>query len=726
MPETAETPETDPEGDNPERRPAGRRALGWATAALWAGAVLLWVLDILGVPDGGMAPAMDRAVLLAALVAGAAWLVTWLATGALRARAVGGHRAFLVLILLSFAVRLVGIEHEVEGRYYRDEGTYYHHASEINAGKPLRLSFVYPHLTYYLDAFVLWGAGLFPGAVAAWAGEVYEVGADDPLALAWLLLRAVVAVLSALTVVPVFRIAERFGGTLAGIAAGLLVIFSPLYNEGSHLNTSDVPSAFFATVCLFFVARLVDAERTRDYLLAGVFAGLAAASKYPAGVVAIAIVGVWLLWRRERRDFRPGLFWAGFAALGTFVAAMPSLLVYPEAAFFGGRGMFFGVRQYGRGGWLGVMPSSNSLFYARQLAESFGVAALLAGVTGLAALARPRRARLLWMLPFPVAYLVLLASMSMVVKRNLYPVLPILAVLVGVGLAAWLTVLIQEGPLFRAAATVLVLVSFVPVLVRTVRQDAGLARSSTRELAAEWVRANVPRGVAIVKETYTPSLPAGEYEVAQRRFAARVPLAEMRGGHYDYVLLASASYTRFLQPASLRQEHHRQLAQRYAEMFRSFELVQEWVPDAQRLGPVLRLYRVPEPAACGHWEGGATVLPAARAFVPDHGMRPEAPRQTPQAPRSVRYDVSGQWALFKACLEPGRHRLTLRGKIVPRGPGGPGGNVRVEHLTGGKVADLPLEDRARVSVEVPARGKHLFYVYLPPGSRLRGVVVERL
>ncbi|HEX2224494.1 MAG TPA: glycosyltransferase family 39 protein, partial [Thermoanaerobaculia bacterium] len=610
------------------------------------------------------------------------------------------------------------IDHEVEGRYYRDEGTYYHHAAEINSGKPLRLSFVYPHLTYYLDAFVLWGAGLFPGAAAAWAEEVYGVRADDPLNVAWLLLRTVVAVLSALTVVPVYRIAERFGGTLAGAAAGLLVIFSPLYNDGSHLNISDVPSAFFATVCLYFVARLVDGESTRDYLLAGVFAGLAAASKYPAGVVAVAIVGVWLLWRRERRDFRPGLLWAGLAALGTFVAAMPSLLAYPEAAFFGGRGMFFGVRQYGRGGWLGVVPASNTLFYARQLAESFGVAALVAGVTGWAALARPRRLRLLWLLPFPVAYLALIASMSMVVKRNLYPALPVLAALLGIGIAAWLAALIQEGPLFRAAATVLVLVTFVPVLVRTARQDLGLARASTRELAAEWVRANVPRGVAIVKETYTPSLPEGEYEVAHRRFAARVPLAELRDGRYDYVLLASASYARFLRPEALRQRHHQEMARTYAEIFRSFELVREWVPGRSRLGPVLRLYRIPEPADCGRWPDGVTVVPAGRAFVPDHGMRTKG-----EPP--VRYDVGGQWSLFKACLEPGRHRLTLRGKIVPRGPGEPGGNVRVEHLTRGLVADVPLEDGARVSVEVPARGKLLFYVYLPPGSRLRGVVVER-
>ncbi len=683
------------------------RVLAWASTGLAAGLVLLWLLDILG---GGLPRGIVRGIAVTALIAVAAWIAAWLAE---RLTTEGRGRTsawvFVLLTVLSLGVRITGIDHEVEGRYYRDEGTYYHHATQINSGQPIRLSFVYPHLTYYADAFVLWLAGLFPGAVARLARE--SAGVEDPLGVSWLLLRGVVALLSALSVVPVYRIAERFGGILAGAAASLLLIFSPLYNEGSHLNTCDVPSAFFATVCLFFVARLIDGETTRDYVLAGLGAGLAAVSKYPAGVVAVAIIAVWLRWRFVRRDFRWGLLWAGLSALGAFIAAMPSLLVHPEAAFLGGRGIFFGARQYGRGGWLGVVRGSNALFYAQQLAESFGLPAILAGVTGVAALDAPRRSRLLWLAPFPAAYLALLVSMHMVVKRNLYPAIPVLAVFLGVGIAAWLAALVEEGPLFRAAAAALVLVCLGPAVVWTARQEIGLARSSTRELAAAWIREHVPPGAGIVKETYTPNFGAAEYEILHRRFATRVPLSEMQGGRYEYVLLASNAYSRFLEPKNLTQTHHRQLAARYAEIFRSFELVQEWIPEANRLGPGLRLYRIPLPASCGP----TASLPAPEAFVPDHAMR---------ADRSVRYDVGGQWALFKRCFEPGRYRITLRGRIVPRGPSGPGGEIRVRDLEGGEIAVLPLEDRARVDFELPRRGKYFFYVYLPAGSRLRGVTVE--
>ena len=366
----------------------------------------------------------------------------------------------------------------------------------------------------------------------------------------------------------------------------MLLIVSPLFNEGSHLNTCDVPSAFFATFCLWFVARLVDEERAPDYLLAGLCAGLAAASKYPAGVVAVAILAVWIRWRWARRDLRFGLLWAGLAALAAFLAVMPSLLVFPEAAFFGGRGIFFGARQYGKGGWLGVMPQSNALYYAKALLGSFGWAAALAGLSGL--VVGPKKRRWLWLLPFPAIYLALIISMSMVVRRNLYPVVPILAVLLGAGIGFWVQRLgaLRWQPVLAAALLALCLAQ--PAR-QTAIQAIALARPSTREEAREWIRTHVPRGASIAKESYTPDFPAGEYEVFHRRFVTRSTLQELRG--FDYVLVASAAYGRFDNPAALTRPHQREMAERYAEIFRSWELVEEWIPTETQQGPVIRLYR---------------------------------------------------------------------------------------------------------------------------------------
>jgi 4-amino-4-deoxy-L-arabinose transferase-like glycosyltransferase len=722
-----------------------------AAAVLAALVVGLWLLDVIRGGEGSHAvpETLSRAAILAALAAGAAWLVTALAArlAGRRGRALGAALVLPALVVLSLAVRFAGIDSEVNGRYYLDEGTYYHHATRIDQGEVLRLSFVYPHFTYYADALVLWAAARFPVVVAAAARRLY--GLEDPLAVAWLLLRGVVALLSALTVVPVYKLAERlmgggaaWAGRAAGALAAALLILSDLYNEGSHLNTCDVPSAFFATLCLLYVARLIDRESVRDYLLAGAAAGLAGVSKYPAALVSLGIAVVWAGCRVRRRDWNAGLIWAALAAIGTVVVVMPSLVVYPDFAFGGPKGIFFGAHQYGQGGWLGVMPESNAGFYADKLLWSFGWPAVAAGLSGLALLALRRRgragrlARLLWLAPYPLVFLTLIVSMNMVVKRNLYPVMPILAVYLGVGMAVWLELAAdlaarqsQPAPaagggggmarLFRAraaravwlwVAVLLAIACLWPPADLTARQTVGYVTPSTREEAGAWIRAHLPLGASIVKESYTPDFPPGRFAVSHERFAGRIAIADLRVPQNDYLLLSSAAYSRFGDPEALFTDNQRLLASRYEEIFRTFPLVKEWIPDELQLGPVLRLYRIdPAPDACQP----VADLPAADAFVPDAAMRlgPERPLQ---------YRAEGDWSLFRGCLPAGRYRLALVGPLLPPAL------VRMTDAGGGKidlvqVQPAPGESAAEIVLSRP--GKVLFYVYLAPGSRLRAVTV---
>jgi hypothetical protein len=791
------------------QRRAGQLALG-----LGAVVVGLWLLDILWLTGGEagrrLPEALARTAIAAALAAGAAWLVLGGAahlTGR-RGRALAAALLLPGLVALSLAVRFAGIDSEVGGRYYLDEGTYYHHATAIDAGEVLRPTFVYPHFLYYADALTLWVAARFPAAVAAAARRLY--GLDEPLAVAWLLLRSVVALLSALTVVPVYRIAERLagpsalGGRTAGALAAALLIFSNLYNEGSHLNTCDVPSAFFATLCLLAVVRLMDRESTAGYVLAGAAAGLAGASKYPAALVALAIAAVWAGWRMRpagsaggppgrRRDWNAGLLWAALAAAATAVAVMPSLLAFPGLAFTGQRGIFFGARQYGGGGWLGVLPDSNAAFYTAKALGSFGWPAAAAGLSGLVVLAvravRERRSgaagngraagrlgRLLWLAPYPVAFLVLISAMNMVVKRNLYPVLPILAVYLGVGMAAWVELAAERAAARRLAvagagegaaggrwsaagsarrpgwlgwlgwlglpAVLLAACLWVPA-EQVGEQTVGYLTPGTREEALAWMRQHLPAGASIVKESYTPDFPPGRFAVSHQRFAARTPIEELRSTGNDYLLLSSAAYSRFRDPAALFTENQREIARRYEVIFSTFPLVREWDPGDYQLGPVLRLYRIdPAPAACGP----AAELPAGAAFVPDETMRASSGGAGSGGP--VRYSAPGQWSLFRACLPAGRYRLALRGPV------GAPARVRVTDVAGAEMGWIELHAFLRPpaadggaapaasspgtavqtggppaalggELSLARGGKVLLYVYLNAGSRLRSLALQR-
>jgi hypothetical protein len=629
-------------------------------------------------------------------------------------------KALILLVALSLAVRLLGAGYEVEERAYRDEGTYYHHAQEINQGKVLRFSFVYPHLTYHLDAFTLWLVDLHPRAWAAAADAVY--GVTEPLARQWLALRLLAALLHGLAVIPVFAIARRFGGAAAGILGALLLIFSLLFNDASHLIISDGPSAVFAIACLALVARLLDQESRRDYLLAGVFAGLAAAAKYPAGLVAVAILAVWVRGRWRERRFSWDLLWAGLVSLATFVAAMPTLLLYPRQALFGGHGMLFGVRQYSQGGWIGVMPESTTLYYAAELAASFGLPALLLGALGLLALPREGRRKVAWMLPFPLLYLLLIAAMNMVVRRNLQPVIPVLAALLGLGLAALasrasrldLNVL-GSGLRYRATegrnwpargwlAVGIVLLGLLPPLWATTVQAVGFARPGTRQLATEWVNDHVPEGASILKETYTPKLDPARYELRQSRFVARLSSQEIRG--HDFVILAKPAYARFLRPEERREEHHDLYARRYREILDTFPKRAEFRATRLRLGPWLEIYEVP--ASPGETPP-VRVFPPAEIHVPDGNMRRKRDL--------LRFTLPGQWVQVSAVLPARGLRLELAGSGE--------GTLKVLSSDGAVLTEEPLSPSRPARWQVPEPGRYFLRVALPQGSEVRGLWLIR-
>ena len=648
----------------------------------WLGTIACWLWDVVG---GGTPLLVSRIAVVSTL------LLTLAAGALLGARTWRWNRWLLVLTVLALVIAWVGVDWEVRGRYYRDEGIYYAAATDINAGQLYPESFIYGHLPYYVYALVLWVQSLFPAALSWLLGIPYTVVED--VDVSWILLRGVNTTLGALTTVPVFIAAQRIAGQPAAVLGSLLIIFSPIYSEISRLIISDVPSAFFAGLTVMFVALLLDEVRYWPYVMAGVAAALAAASKYPAGVVAVAIVGIWIAWRVRTRSWSWHLVVAGAVSLATFLAVMPSFFVHSDAVFVGeGKDLMFGFRQYGKRGWIGVMPESNTVWYAGQLVASFGLAALVMGSLGWPWLDKEARRRWLWMLPFPAFYLILLASMSMVVKRNLLPVIPSLAVLLGAGLVGWWTLLRRKWPAPRAVrwASLLVVMALVVPVYRTVAQTIAFSRQSTRELAAEWINSHVPQASAIIKESYTPHLDKAIYQVHQTRFAARTPIREVRSGEWDYVLLAANAYLRFLDPDNWEKPHHETYASNYEQMLQ-FEKVQEFVPSSFRLGPALELYKV-DP-----WE----VVYEDRFIYAFDG-------------EGFRYPRGGAYLLFKEYMEPGRYRFEL--DTDP-----PAAKGRIEIVTReGEQAGLFFFDASTGEAELPWRAKYFFFTYLPKDTVITG------
>jgi hypothetical protein len=376
---------------------------------------------------------------------------------------------------------------------------------------------------------------------------------------------------------------------------------------------------------------------------------------------------------------------------------------------------------------VGVVKASNTAFYAGELVASFGAVALAAGLAGLVLAAPEVRRRVAWLLPFPLAYLALILVMKIAVRRTLMPLVPVVAVLVGVGVAALVrraAARLAGGPslpmadgrpvarrpgarLTAAAAATLAVAGLAWPVGRSVLLLARDTNPTTRERAAAWIAERVPPGASFVQEQYTPRLPEGRRYTSRRpRHAAALADAVLEDGRWDFLLVASGSFGRFLRLEGDGDPGVAATAARYRDLFARHPLVASFRPDRWHEGPEIRLYRLdpdPLPAAAAHRFG------AADAVVADDAM-------LPAGAAVVVYGAPGQWSLFKAYLAAGSWRLTVTGS----GLGG-GGALRVVTREGEERARCPLSAGGGAAFDQPAPDKVFLYLDLPPGSRLSGV-----
>jgi len=379
------------------------------------------------------------------------------------------------------------------------------------------------------------------------------------------------------------------------------------------------------------------------------------------------------------------------------LTAMPAFWAHAGAAFAGqGKDLLFGVRQYAKGGWIGVKPQSNALWYGTNLVQSFGWPACVLGLLGVFGLTRHDRRRWLVMAAYPLAFLILMSSMSMVVKRNLLPAMPVIAALLGAGLAGWEQRLtLDRGGLARWwPVGVLSLVSLAMPVYRTVLQEVSLVRPSTRELAAWWINTNLPRGAGIIQESYTPHIHYKRFQRANSRFAARFTLEQIREPQWDFVLLADSAYRRFLEPENWTKPHHEVYAGRYRELL-DFDLVQEWLPTPTRQGPRVGLYAI---------DSDPQVFLTRHRF--ELGDEP------------FRYPRNDAYLLLKQYFDAGSFRISLDTQ-----PSQITGRVRIVTRDGREAGEFDILRGSGV-LNLPWQAKYFLYVFLPEGTEISAVGVE--
>jgi hypothetical protein len=349
---------------------------------------------------------------------------------------------------------------------------------------------------------------LLHGMFAIGYGGLWPFGAGDEVIKAWrrdpselyMIGRIVAGLMGVIAAGLLFAVGKRLYGAAAGLVAAAFMSFSFLPVFYGHLALNDVPTLLPLTLGLLGAVRIYQRGTLADYALAGAGLGLASAFKYTAAALLLPIGIAWALrvWD-DRERLKPELI--RLVAAGV-IAGLAFCIVNPWA-FLTPRGVAYGVREQqsyaGDVQKIGLDDISGWAYYLWTLTWGFGWIPLGLSLLGAVFAVRRDWRTALLLLSFIVVFWLFMGQQTRFYGRWLLPVYPFLALLAGYGVVR-LAGLARER--WRTAVGIaIVAVALIQPLTSIVHVNRVLGRTDTRELARDWLDANLPRGERAVIES---------------------------------------------------------------------------------------------------------------------------------------------------------------------------------------------------------------------------------
>lgn len=318
----------------------------------------------------------------------------------------------------------------------------------------------------------------------------------DP-ALLFVPARVAMALIGTLCVGLTYCLGRRLHGSATGLVAAALLAINSLHVAWSQVIRTDINASVFMLACMMFAVRTAEHRRLRDLLIAGAFAGLATATKWPAATVFIAVIGAFVLASLKERLPSRWLIAAGVAALAAIFLASPYIFLDWPTVLANVSGEVKAGHLAHNGGTF-----FDNLFYylGDPVAGSMGIIGLALALVGLAWSAIRSPVARWTMIPATLLFVGLICTQNLIWSRWVLPVMPMLCI--GAGFA-----IVSIARLFAnrfAIAALALAVGAAPVM-------AGIAQSrergnDTRARAARWASTNFPTGSRVVFEHLELSL----------------------------------------------------------------------------------------------------------------------------------------------------------------------------------------------------------------------------
>ena len=513
-----------------------------------------------------------------------------------------------VITLVGVLLRLRGVTWGLPYLYDPDEHLLVDPAVRfVTTGDLNPHSFIYPGSTVMyalgLAYCVYWIAGHFLG----WFPDLQSFAtlfSTNPTSF-YLIGRVLAIVLATLAIPLTYALCRRMAGKGAALAAATFVAVSPLHIDYSRVVRTDPLVAVFTLAAMLCAVKAMESGSGKDFLLGGIFIGLATATKFPgiSGAI-IVVVAAGLAQLQPPVPWTKRVHWLGLASLGGiigFFAAAPyvvtalrevywSLVVEGSHAHLSATG--------GRG-----LP--NYLWYLKgPLSEAVGWPLEILALVGFVASCRVRSRPRLLLASYSLLFLLGIGLSLKRWDRWIVPLTPFVAILAAIGLesAARAVAWLRERPIVQDLAVVgLGVILVVPSVTEALQR--GGSTSDTRDVAKAWVEGHVPRGSKVAVEQHTPPISRDDYQVfvvlrgelqkdtTTRGFKGVLgdmkTLDPLRAKAIDYALLSNFSDRYEAEKKSYPDE-----VRFYEELFGASDLLYELKPTGRTKGPVVRVLKL--------------------------------------------------------------------------------------------------------------------------------------
>lgn len=316
------------------------------------------------------------------------------------------------------------------------------------------------------------------------------------------------ALFSTLTIPLIFIIAKNSFNKYTGIIASILTTFSVTFIQTSHYSITENFLIFISILICLSSIKLLKARKLRDYMLCGVFVGVAVATKTTALALVIFPLVAHLLTVAKH----PYSFVKRVGLLSIFLCTSFLVFTLFSPYTFLKLGKFIESMRYESGVALGTLPVPYTLQFNNTIPYLFQIKNFIWQIGPIAYLAIPavilfilmlfktKNHKFILLISFPLIYFLYVGFWHTKFIRFMLPVLPFIIILI-----SYFLFVIQNR--IKVLGKMLMLLSIFLTILWALAFFSIYTKGQTRITASKWIYNNIPVNSKILGEHWDDGLP---------------------------------------------------------------------------------------------------------------------------------------------------------------------------------------------------------------------------